>query len=503
MTPQRIAIRFLSMAALFFVGAIITGCSTDDDSRSLDQPASKTVTLTTTISMDGSATTRALSEAGVKTFAKGDQIAVVYTNTSSVRVRAVSNALIASDITNGGKTAKITVTLTNPKAGSVDYIYPANMAKSNGSPNLSALCMQDGTLATLASTLDYAKGSGEMTESGGVFTLPGIALRNQLTICKFKIKNAGGTEITSSITGLTVSDGTNTYTVSRSAAEGPIYVAMQPVSSDKTISMVANDASNSYYKSVTGKALAVNNLYPITVTMTQGTTTDLSSLSADYEAQNGETLTGQLAASHKISIAAGATVILKNVDINYGKTLTASSYAGITCLGDATLIVVNASPEIAYNENYVKGFNATLIISGTDYVKGFNVGYPGIFVPSGHTLTITGSGTLDVLSDEYGAAIGSGRYNIDAYNSCGNIVIQGGTIYARGGGSAASIGSGASIIFTQYETGTPSSCGNITIKNSVTHVYVKQNSGAESIGKGQKSTCGKITLEDPTKITKK
>ena len=173
-------------------------------------------------------------------------------------------------------------------------------------------------------------------------------------------------------------------------------------------------------------------------------------------------------------------MILKNVDINYGKTLTASDYAGINCLG-----------------------NATLIISGTDYVKGFNVGYPGIFVPSGHTLTITGSGTLDVLSDEYGAAIGSGRYNIDAYNSCGNIVIQGGTIYARGGGSAASIGSGASIIFTQNDPGTPSSCGNITIKNSVTHVYVKQNSGAESIGKGQKSTCGKITLEDPTKITKK
>ena len=487
MTPQRIAIRFLSMAALFFVGAIITGCSTDDDSRSLDQPASKTVTLTTTISMDGGATTRALSEAGVKTFAKDDQIAVVYTNTSSVRVRAVSNALIASDITNGGKTAKITVTLTNPKAGSVDYIYPANMAKSNGSPNLSALCMQDGTLATLASTLDYAKGSGNMIVNGSEYTLPGIALKNQLTICKFKIKNAGGTEITSSINGLTVSDGTNTYTVSRSAAEGPIYVAMQPVSSDKTISLVANDASNSYYKSVTGKALAVNNLYPITVTMAQGTTTDLSSLSADYEAQNGETLTGQLAASHKISIAAGATVILKNVDINYGKTLTASSYAGITCLGDATLIVVNASPEIAYNENYVKGFN---------------VGYPGIFVPSGHTLTITGSGTLDVLSDEYGAAIGSGRYNIDAYNSCGNIVIQGGTIYARGGGSAASIGSGASIIFTQNDPGTPSSCGNITIKNSVTHVYVKQNSGAESIGKGQESTCGTVTLEDPTKITK-
>ena len=473
-------IRFLSMAALVFVGAITTGCSTEDDSSGQPSQAEtvRRVTLTTTINMDGGAGTRALTEEGVKTFAEDEQIAVVYTNTSSERVKTVSNALIASDITNGGKTAKITVTLTNPVAGSVDYIYPAAMANNDGTPNLSALCMQDGTLATLASTLDYAKGSGDMTESSGVFTLPGIALKNQLTICKFKIKNSAGTEITSSITGLTVSDGTNTYTVSRAAAAGPIYVAMQPVSSDKTISFVVNDASNSYYKSVTGKTLAVNNLYPITVTMTQGTTTDLSSLSADYEAQNGETLTGQLAASHKISIAAGATVILKNVDINYGKTLTASDYAGINCLG-----------------------NATLIISGTDYVKGFNVGYPGIFVPSGHTLTITGSGTLDVLSDEYGAAIGSGRYNIDAYNSCGNIVIQGGTIYARGGGSAASIGSGASIIFTQNDPGTPSSCGNITIKNSVTHVYVKQNSGAETIGKGQESTCGTVTLEDPTKIT--
>ena len=472
-------IRFLSMAALVFVGAIITGCSTDDDSTSLDQPASKTVTLTTTISMDGSATTRALTEEGVKTFAVGDQIAVVYTNTSSERVKAVSNALVAGDITNSGKTAKITVTLENPVAGSVNYIYPANMANSDGTPNLSALCMQDGTQPTLAAKLDYAKGSGAMTVNGNEYTLPGIALKNQLTICKFKVKNSGGAEITGNITGLTVSDGTNTYTVSRAAAAGPIYVAMLPVSSDKTLSFVANDASNSYYKNVTGKTLAVNNQYAINVTMTTGTTTNLSSLDADHTAQNGETLTGTLAASHKISIATGATVILKNVDINYGTTLTASSYAGITCLGDATLIV-----------------------SGTDYVKSFDDGYPGIFVPSGSTLTITGSGTLyaDGPKDD-GAGIGSGRDNIEAYRACGNIVLQGGTIHATGGGSAAGIGSGASIIFTQYETGTPSSCGYITIKSSVIHVYARKGSGAASIGSGQYSNCGTVTIEDPSKVT--
>ena len=472
--------RFLSMAALVFVSAIITGCSTDDDSTSLDQPASKTVTLTTTISMDGSATTRALTEAGVKTFAVGEQIAVVYTNTSSERVKAVS-ALQAGDITNSGKTAKITVTLTDPVAGSVDYIYPASMANNDGTPNLSALCMQDGTQPTLAAKLDYAKGSGAMTVNGNEYTLPGIALKNQLAICKFKIKNGEGAEITSSITGLTVSDGTNTYTVSRAAAAGPIYVAMLPVSNDKTLSFVANDASDSYFKSVTGKTLAVNNQYPITVTMEQGQTTNLANLKADHTAVNGETLTGALAASHKISIAAGATVILNNVDINYGTTLTTATslYAGITCLGDATLIV-----------------------SGTDYVKSFDDGYPGIFVPSGHTLTITGSGMLyaDGPKDD-GAGIGSGRSDIGAVKNGGNIIIQGGTIWATGGSGAAGIGSGASANYTEYETGTSSSCGYITIKSSVTSVLARKGSEAASIGKGQNSNCGTVTIEDPSKVT--
>ncbi len=468
------------MAALVFVGAIITGCSTDDDSTSLDQPASKTVTLTTTISMDGSSTTRALTEGGVKTFAVGEQIAVVYTNTSSKRVKALSNALVAGDITNEGKTARITVTLTDPVAGSVDYIYPAAMANEDGTPNLSALCMQDGTLATLASTLDYAKGSGDMTESSGVFTLPGIALKNQLTICKFKIKNAGGTEITSSITGLTVSDGTNTYTVSRSAAAGPIYVAMLPVTSDKTISFVANDASDSYFKSVTGKTLEANNQYPINVTMTTGTTTNLSSLDADHVAQNGDMLTGKLDASHKISIAAGATVILKDVSINYDiNPALSGSFAGINCSG-----------------------NATLIITGTNYVKGLSSGHPGIFVPSASTLTITGNGTLYVNGHENAAGIGSGRDDITDYKACGNIVIQGGTIHATGGGSAAGIGSGASANYTEYDPGTPSSCGDITIKSSVTSVLARKGSGAESIGKGQYSNCGTVTIEDPGKVTK-
>jgi hypothetical protein len=218
--------------------------------------------------------------------------------------------------------------------------------------------------------------------------------------------------------------------------------------------------------------------------MSTGTTTDLSSLSEssdDYVAGNGETLTGKLGHNRKITIAAGAIVKLNNVSINFeASPVLSGTFAGINCLG-----------------------NATLIISGeNNKVKGFADGYPGIFVPSARTLTITGSGTLYALGHANAAAIGSGKDNITAYRACGNIVLQGGTIWATGGSGAAGIGSGATANYVEPQTGTPSSCGNITIKNSVTHVYATKGAEAESIGKGQYSTCGTVTIEDPGKVTK-
>ena len=67
-------IKYLSMAALLVVGAIIMSCSTSDDMPGEDQPKSQTVTVTTTISLDNGAT-RALDASGHKTFEAGDKIA--------------------------------------------------------------------------------------------------------------------------------------------------------------------------------------------------------------------------------------------------------------------------------------------------------------------------------------------------------------------------------------------------------------------------------------------
>lgn len=254
-------IKFLSMAALALVGAMMTGCTNDDNIiDEPQQPAKNVVTLTTTVSLDGGAQTRALTAGGVKTFAVGEQIALVYKNTSDETVKAVSTALTASDIASGGKSATFTFELADPdRTKNVTYIYPAVMAKADGSVNYDALATQNGTLATLSSTLDLATYSAAWNAG----SLPAATLENQLAILALTLKNStGSSDLTSTITGVTITDGTNTYNVNRSAAAGPIYVAIYPTA-DATITVTATDGTKNYTKTLTGKTYAKGNGYPV------------------------------------------------------------------------------------------------------------------------------------------------------------------------------------------------------------------------------------------------
>ena len=266
----------LYIVTLALVGILTAGCSSGDDNFASQTPQptreGNTVPLTTTVSFDG-ATTRALTADGVKTFAVGDQIAVVYVDNNNATVKVESAALTDADIETGGKIAHFTVTLTNPKASSaVNCIYPAAMAKSDGTPYLDALNTQDGTLATLASTLDYAKFEGTMTAEG---KLPeAIRLANQLTLCKFNIKSCDGkSDITSTVTQFVVKNGSNTYTVNREAASGPIYVAMQPVTTGD-ITLTATAGTYHYEKTIVGETLSADYLYTVNVPMILNQTFD-------------------------------------------------------------------------------------------------------------------------------------------------------------------------------------------------------------------------------------
>lgn len=257
--------KFLSMAALALVGAMTVSCSSDNDiTDQPQQPENKSnlVTLTTTVGLDGGATTRALTADGVKTFAVDDQIAVIYTKNGGTVTKAVSEKLISTDIASGSKSATFTVTLDDPdKTKQVTYIYPAAMAGSTD-VDYTKLNSQDGTLESLQTKYDLCTKSGAWDSDN----LPSLTLENKLAILAISLKNT--TDITSTINGMTVSDGTNTYTVSRSAAAGPIYVAIQPTSS-ATIYVTATDGTNEYGKVLASKTYEADNGYPVTWNMTQ------------------------------------------------------------------------------------------------------------------------------------------------------------------------------------------------------------------------------------------
>ncbi|MBQ2521931.1 MAG: hypothetical protein II537_04410 [Bacteroidales bacterium] len=258
--------KYLSIASLVLAGGMIMGCSQESLLDLQPEPPSGNVVIrTATISMEGEEPTRALTEHGVKTFEVGDKIAVIYQNNEGFFTKAEAT-LATGDITDGGKSAKITVTLTNPKAdGSVRYYYPSSMVWDNGNENYDPLYSeQDGTLGKITSNFDYAKFEGTLAGT----ELPSGTLANLLAICKFTIKDGESTDITNQLTRLTIKNGSDVYFITPSSLDN-IWVALRPISSGN-IDIYAAKTWALYKKTVTGNpTLAANTLTPITVTAPQ------------------------------------------------------------------------------------------------------------------------------------------------------------------------------------------------------------------------------------------
>lgn len=189
----------------------------------------------------------------------------------------------------------------------------------------------------------------------------------------------------------------------------------------------------------------------------------LDTLTADYTAQNGEVFSGKLG-QYRLTIADMATVVLNGVDITDIPNKPSYLFAGITCEGDATIILAAGS---------------------TNKVMGGYENCPAIYVPANKTLTIKGKGELECSSQGWAAAIGGGK-DLD----CGNIIIEEGLIRAEGGKNAAAIGGGWF-----------SNCGNIDIEPTVTSVTIlKHQSGGLGIGAGKEGTCGIVTIAESVQV---
>ncbi|MBR2184466.1 MAG: hypothetical protein IJ897_03465 [Prevotella sp.] len=191
---------------------------------------------------------------------------------------------------------------------------------------------------------------------------------------------------------------------------------------------------------------------------------NLSELTEDYIAQDGDVLTGTT--SYSIQIAADATITLSDVTItNYRKS-------PIQCLGNATINIEDGSVNRLRDSDEDSN----------------SYGRPALaFGPSGTTLTINGNtGRLIAIGGRLSSAIGC-RDNRVAY---GGLIINGGVISAHGNSSYTS---GIGAVGADDSHG--SSCGDITINGGTINAAASDGIG---IGAGGPNSCGAITINGGT-----
>ena len=491
---------FKTLVAAMLMPAMLltTACSSEDDfagNENTENAAKKGYTLPVTVNVtrqgDEAATRAAFnSETKKLEFSTGDKLFV-----SGSQATAGSFAGTLDYVSDG--TFSGTITTENEYSGTIDDLFASAYAYllPNGYGSYGYLSIDEGNgydadinddgskafaltkaaaVEQLSKEWAYGYSSGFALEPNNAilnFTISGLAASTEVAVV-FSIYDYG--EFYGAITGNVTTDASGTATFAI-GVEGGMDLNDCPLTvGGNAITLVSSS-----------KQVESGKIYNI-IRSVAPAGTDLSKLTADYTAQNGETLTGTLGGNYKISIADGATVTLDGVTIN-GTNNDNYSWAGLTLEGDATIILADGS---------------------TNTVKGFYEDYPGIHVLEGKTLTISGDGSLNASSNGSGAGIGGGWNkacgNISItggiivatgsaqaagigggyYSACGNISITGGTITATGGSKAAGIGGG--------EDG---SCGNITITDGVTSVTATKGIGeTNSIGAGANGSCGTVTI---------
>ena len=508
-----------TLAIQLMVGVAFAACSSSDDSI-IEQPvnptAPKTYTMIVQATKGDAAATRGLSLNGNTLNVKwneGEKVVVMQDDDELGTLTATPDPDDPTKATLRGDLDELDL--------EEDIEFHLHSASCDYSRQSGVLLSKDGE-NSIEENFDYASCTVEV-ESGKIKTSVvkdpdgdeqydeyylvtiegGITLESQQAIVKFTLVDKADATTPMNVTRLEVDDHYYTIFVEPVSPTNALYVAVNSDGAESDYHLKAVTATGDVYTyDRSDVTFLCGKYYEVKVQMTkqQPATIDLSKLSEPYIAVNGDVLTGTLpeGVNVKISITDGATVTLQEVTIE-GWDDERYDWAGLTCEGDATIVLKNVNS-----------------------VRGFYFIQPGISVPVGKTLTISGDGTLNVQSnnslhpyeDVYGPGIG-GRINNDCGNIriesgtvnaighkrspgigsskediCGDITITGGTVTATGGDYAAGIGAGE---------GFSARCGNITITGGT--VTATGGQEAAGIGCGLNSHCGNITISNSASVT--
>ena len=476
---------FRTLTVLIIALAALTACSSDSEilnNQPVNPTEPKTYTMTVQVTKGDDAATRGLSLDGKTlnvTWNEGE-VVEVYQKTEK------KGTLTAAASKNGSTTLTGEVSGLSEEEGNITfYLHSFDRDYQNQTGVL--LKPETGEDNSIETKYDFAQCSvayNDITIDGTTISIPGgISLQSYQSIVKFTLTDKDGNDLNA--TKLTIEDTQNRIlrdnwgspagadlddlVIEPASATNVIYAALsiwESYNGEGELFLTAEANGKTYVYGPKKVTFEHGKYYEVKVKMQEDNPKAIYLWRKDaaFTAQDGDVLIGEAMDRYKISIADGATVTLRNVTINADGDYDYGAYAGITCLGDATIT-----------------------LEGTNSVCGFDEDYPGIYVPVGKTLTIEGSGKLTAESNGVGAGIGGA---VDL--SCGNIVINSGTIVAKGGKSCAAIGGGY-----EYET-TSVTCGNITINGGDITATSWDDAAAIGSGSENNASCGNITITGGT-----
>ena len=182
-----------------------------------------------------------------------------------------------------------------------------------------------------------------------------------------------------------------------------------------------------------------------------------------------------------VTIPAGGRGLIKGTGEETSNSILIGDGAKTTLSG-VNIAAVNA------NDNCVRcEGSATILLADKtmNTLSCANSVFPALLAGgTGTTLTIQGKGALKALGGTTSPAIGGGGITD---RSCGNIVLEGGVIDARGGSYSTAIGAASG-----------GSCGDITVTDGVTHLVAKRGTDCyeDCIGRSiyANTSCGSVTI---------
>ena len=287
-----------TLTALLIASATFAACSSDDNAID-QQPAGQQVyTMTVNAQKGGdAATTRALTLSGKTLNATWATTENIYVKkgetwaTGSLQPQAGgATATLKGTLSGIEINASDVLTLQFPRSGALDYTG------------------QVGTLADIAAKYDYATATvtvASVSATGNINpTEATTTFQNQQAIVKFTLVDKADGTTPLAATQLTVSDGTNTYTVTPASATSEIYVAI-PGITNQTVTLTATTGSGTYTYEKANVTFTNGKYYAVSVKMAAAPLT-VEALTAGTVKVNIGDGSGTLSSGMKYSVNGGA-----------------------------------------------------------------------------------------------------------------------------------------------------------------------------------------------------